>query len=107
MAIDLPSILAQILPGAIAWAELQSRHVAEVGQTLNPTGVGLAKSVGVQRPDLVRVKVVKQLPLPEEPTLTQVAIDTGLLGATTGGITLGYSILIIEGRVTPRLLSRE
>ncbi len=105
--LDLLSVLPRLLPSAIAWAELQSQHVAQTGQGLDPAGLALARSVGVQRPELIRIKLVAQIPMPSDPSLQQAAIQTGLLGADTAGLTLGHSIFITHGNLTPRVLSHE
>jgi hypothetical protein len=105
--LDLLSVLPWLLPDAIAWAEAQSRYVAQSGQRLDATGLALARSVGVQNPELIRVKVVNQIPLPTQAILQQAAIQTGLLGPETVGLTLGHSIFITEGNLTPRVLSHE
>ncbi|MFQ5799643.1 MAG: hypothetical protein ACE5H0_13260 [Bacteroidota bacterium] len=107
MNLDLRTLLPQLLPDAIAWAELQAKHVADVGRNLNSGELDLARAVGVQHPELIRVKLVDQLPLPEEPTLRQAALQTGLLGPGMVGLTLGYSIFIVQGYDTARLLSHE
>ncbi len=78
--LDLLSVLPQLLPGAIAWAELQSQIIAQTGQSLDATGLALARIVGVQRPELIRVKIVGQIPVPSDPTLQLAALQTGLLG---------------------------
>ena len=107
MAFDLRSILPQLLVPAIAWAETQSRQAQQEGQNLDPAGLVLAKRAGVKRPELVRVKTVDQLPLPAEPLLQQAALQTGLLGPGMVGLTLGYSIFVVRGHMTPRLLAHE
>jgi hypothetical protein len=105
--LDLLSVLPQLLPGAIAWAELQSQIIAQTGQSLDATGLALARIVGVQRPELIRVKIVGQIPVPSDPTLQLAALQTGLLGPQTVGLTLGYGIFIAQGNLTPRVLSHE
>jgi hypothetical protein len=105
--LDLLTVLPLLLPGAIAWAELQSQNITHTGQSLDDTGLALARSVGVQRPELIRVKIVSQIPLPTDPALQQAAIETGLLGPQTVGLTLGYGIFITQGNLTPRVLSHE
>lgn len=107
MAFDLRSLLPQLLPPAIAWAEMQSRQAEQEGQNLNPEGLELAKRAGVRRPELIRVKMVDHLPLPAEPHLRQAAVETGLLGPCMVGLTLGYGIFVVRGHMTPRLLSHE
>jgi hypothetical protein len=107
MAFDLRSILPQLLAPAIAWAEMQSRQAEQDGQDLNPAGLELARRAGVKRPELIRTKLVDQLPLPAEPLLRQAALQTGLLGPGMVGLTLGYSIFVVRGHMTPSLLSHE
>lgn len=107
MNLNLPSLLPQLLPNAIVWAESQSLHVTEVGEALTESGLALARSVGVQHPELIRVKLVEQFPLPTEALLQQAALQTGLLGPTKAGFTLGYSIFVRKGHLTHRLLSHE
>jgi hypothetical protein len=107
MAFDLRSILPQLLAPAIAWAEIQSRQAEQEGQNLNPAGLELAKRAGVKRAELIRLKTVDQLPLPAEPLLRQAAVETGLLGPGMVGLTLGYSIFVVRGHMTPRLLAHE
>jgi hypothetical protein len=104
---DLLAVLPQLLPGAIAWAQAQANHVAAVGLPLSESGLTIARKVGVRSPDQIRIKLVEQLPMPEEPMLKQAAIETGLLGPHMAGLTLGYSILICRGQDTDRLLSHE
>lgn len=104
---DLRALLPQLLPHAIAWAEFQSQHVASLGVALPKVQLDAARRVGVRHPELIRVKLVDQLPLPEEPMLRQAAIETGLLGPNMVGLTLGHSIFIVHGHNDMRLLSHE
>ena len=94
MSIDLQALLPQPLPVAIAWAEEQAAYAAQMGQSLSTVGLSLARDVGVQRPELVRVKIVDRLPLPADPVLQQAALQTGLLGPTMVGLTLGHGIFL-------------
>jgi len=107
MSIDLRAALAFLLPGASAWAEARSREAAAAGVALDESGVAIARAVGVQRPELIRVAVVDTLPLPEDPTLRVAALQAGLLGPGVVGLTLGYSVLICRGHESVRLLSHE
>jgi hypothetical protein len=77
------------------------------GTPLDGAGTKLARTVGVARPELIRVQMVPTIPMPDEARLRRAAIQTGLLGPHMGGLTLGYSIYIVAGHVTPRLLSHE
>lgn len=104
---DLRTLLPQLLPHAIAWAEFQSNHITSLGIALPKSLLNVARRVGVQRPELIRVKLVDHLPLPEEPMLRQAAIETGLLGPNMVGLTLGYSIFVVHGHDDVRLISHE
>lgn len=104
---NLAAELPRLLPLAITWVEAQEAHVLATGQTLSDLGTQLATAVGVQRPDLVRVKVVDQLPQPTHPELLAVGLQTGLLGPQMAGITFGHAIFIRQGQVSNRLISHE
>jgi len=91
---DLQALLPLLMPRAITWAETMASHVATRGIPLNQSASEDAKTVGVRRPDNIRVLTVDQLPLPEDPELRAAALETGLLAPDMIGLTLGYSILI-------------
>ena len=107
MTFNLLSVLPQLLPSAIAWAEEQSERTQQTGQPLDTTGLALAARVGVQHPERIRTQLVDALPLPEESALRQAALATGLLGPGMIGLTLGYSIFIVRGYMGRRLVSHE
>ena len=107
MPIDLRAALPLLLPGAIAWAEGCAGEAAETGVALTESGADIARGVGVQRPELIRVVVIDSLPLPEDPTLRAAALQTGLLGPHMAGLTLGYSVFVVRGQESVRLLSHE
>lgn len=107
MAIEFHAMLPSLLPKAIAWAEMQSSHIAHFGQPLNDTLISLARSVGVLHPDRIRIVEVDSLPMPDDPDLKDAALAAGLLGANMIGLTLGYSVYICRGQWTIRLLSHE
>jgi hypothetical protein len=107
MSFDLISILPQLLPLAVTWAEEQSSGAIETGHPLDAAGLALAKRVGVQHPELIRLQLVDALPQPNEPALRQAALATGLLGPGGIGLTLGYSIFIVRGHMSASLLSHE
>lgn len=104
---DLESVLPQILPSAIAWAQFHSDYVARVGESLPAQLIKVAEHVGVTQPGRIRVKLVDSLPLPDEPLLRDAALQTGLLGPDIVGLTLGHSVYIVSGHPTVRLLSHE
>lgn len=104
---DLEAELPALLPRAIAWAEGEANLVAQTGQTLTDTSQALARKVGVTHVDLIRVAIVESLPMPTDPDLRAAAVQTGLLGPSMAGLTLGYSVFARHGHVTWRLLSHE
>jgi hypothetical protein len=104
---DLAAVLSQLLPSAIAWAQARSDEVLLSGRPLDAMDLAVAKSVGVAAPERIRLLAVPQLPLPEEPSLREAALQTGLLGPGMIGLTLGYGIYLVAGYEGPRLLSHE
>lgn len=69
--------------------------------------ITLASKVGVARPELIRLQLCDCLPMPQDPLLQAIAIQTGLLGPHMAGLTLGYSILVCRGHETRCLLAHE
>ncbi len=100
-------VLFDILPQAIAWAEAQCLLAIRVGRPLDAHQCCLASAVGVAYPERVRVLEVGAIPLPTEPGLRQAAGQLGLLGHGAVGITLGYAILVLQGRLTLSVLAHE
>jgi hypothetical protein len=107
MLLDLTSILPQLLGPAIAWAESMARQVEREGKQLDVASLALASKVGVRRPNLIQLKLVTRIPLPDHSLLRESALQAGLLGSGTVGLTLGYGIFIVEGNLSPRLLAHE
>lgn len=107
MDMDIRQALPLLLPHAIAWAEQQSRQAAEIGVELPEGLTGVARAVGVQHPERIRVAIYKSLPLTADPMLRAAALQTGLLGPQMAGLTLGYSVLVCQGDESVRLLSHE
>ena len=104
---ELREALPVIIPLAIEWAVQASASGATRGQPLNARGLELARLVGVKHPETVRVMVASDLPFPEHPVLVRAANETGLLGPHVTGLTLGHTVFIREGFLSPRLLSHE
>jgi hypothetical protein len=107
MEFDLLVALPELLPSAIAWAELQSRRVTEEGDPLGESDQSMAGEVDVRRPELIRVMLVDRIPMPDNSFLKRAAIETDLLGPHTAGLTLGHSILIVKEAMNLRILSHE
>lgn len=104
---NLATLLPEILPAAIGWAEEQERQALSIGAALAPQGITDALAVGVLAPEKIRVVIAPTLPLPDDAWLQNVALSTGLLGSSFAGLTLGYAIFIVHGHSTRRLLTHE
>lgn len=104
---DLQAALPSLLPKTIAWAERESQRIANSGRALTEREQELAREVGVAKPEQIRIALVDALPLPDDPELRAAALQTGLLGRDTAGLTLGYSIFVCKGYETARLLTHE
>ncbi|MES2877478.1 MAG: hypothetical protein V4713_03580 [Pseudomonadota bacterium] len=96
-----------LTPLAIEWIERCSRDILQHGAPLNERDIVMARAVGVQYPEKIRVSLVTQLPLPTDSFLRQAALQAGLLGPNMIGLTLGYGIYICNGFNDHRLLSHE
>ena len=107
MSTDLEALLPILLPRAIKWVKEQSGHILESGSPLSDSGLALARAVGVARPEDIRILVVPKLPLPSDPDLQRVAIQTGLLGPEMVGVTFGYGMYLCDGHESNRLISHE
>jgi len=99
--------LQLLLPAAVTWGECQAAEAAAQGQPLPAGLMKVARDVGVRRPENIRVKRVEAMPLPQKEALRRAAAESGLLGAGAIGLTLGYSIFVIRGHDTVRLMSHE
>jgi hypothetical protein len=107
MKLQLATLLPQLLPPAIEWAEARSREILETGMPLSDTGIVLARAVGVVHPEKIRVSTVTALPMPDDLELRSLALDAGLLGPGMVGLTLGYGIYLCDGYFSDRLVSHE
>ena len=107
MTSNLLSILPQLLPKVIDWAEKRSAEICSSGKGLTEREESIARAVGVTHPEKIRISIVSSIPIPDDPMLQKVGIETGLLGPDTTGLTLGYGIYICAGKATDRLLSHE
>ena len=96
-----------ILPKAIAWAEAMAADIACRGAPLSVESATLARRVGVLHLDRVRILEVDAIPMPEEPDLRALAVQTGLLGPRSIGLTVGHGIYIHKDHKSSRLVIHE
>jgi len=97
----------QLLEKAVIWAQEQSRIALETGTPLDSSEFELAKMVGVEHPELVRIFEVDTIPVPNDSELRAMAEKTGLFGQDIAGITFNHGIYIKKGHRNNRLVSHE
>ena len=108
MSSNLAALLPQIAPTAIEWATRFSRMANPRGVPLIAPHIELARTVGVQHPEFIRICLVDQIPLPEDPLIQSAASQVGLVQSNMAGLTLGYTVFIrATVQADIRLLSHE
>ena len=83
-----------LLPRAVAWAEKQEQEILRHGVPLTSALTRDALRIGLKFPEKVRLRVVEEMPEPDDPELLAAAELTGLLSPFTIGLTLQYGIFI-------------
>jgi len=105
---SLEDVLPSLLPKAIAWVQSCEKKILHSGVSLNEYGLSIARRVGVSAPERIRIVLTDgQFPLPEDPDLREIGLQTGLFGPQIAGITLGHGIYISKACDSIRLLSHE
>ena len=89
--------LPEIAAKATVWAEARSREVLEKGIPMTEELQAVARRVGVKHPDRIRVLVVGEIRLSEDPHLKAAGASVGLEPTTADGLTLGYAMVIRRG----------
>ena len=93
---------------AADWAEGYASQSLAQGLALTPAQAAIAREVGVKNPALVRIRVVDELPSPQDPRLLAAAGRIGLMPQAASGMTLGYAVILKRGAENDaRLLSHE
>ena len=103
---SLQDRLPQLVALAAEWAQRVSAQAALTGAKLSPDEIRIASRVGVSSPGKVRIAVGKPFPYPEDPVLRSAAMQTGMLGPTMAGLTLGHTIFV-SAPPSIRLISHE
>ena len=102
-----PEIVTQFFPIAARWVSEMEKAILESGQQLSPQSKKDAEAIGVQRTDDVRIIGLDAIPLPSDPGLRQLAVQTGLLTDSTIGMTFGHGIAIRNGSQGRGLIAHE
>ena len=98
---------SEFFPLVVAWAEAQAAEAASQGTLLDAAGLALARRMGVERPELIRVWIQDELPMPEHPVLVKINEVVRLISPRMAGLTLGHSVFIRNGCANPFLLAHE
>jgi hypothetical protein len=99
---------AQVTARAIEWAQAQESAALGKGIPLPARLQAIARGNGVKLPQNIRLVVVDEIPLPEEPPLAGAAARLGLASSWAAGLTLGYAVIVVKGyEADPRILSHE
>jgi len=83
-----------LAPLAVAWYSEQERVLLARGRPLDSEEEKMARQMGVQHPERVRVIVAQQFPFPDNPVLAEELRTLGFGSQREGGRSLGYAILI-------------
>lgn len=103
-----PEEFEGLLVMACRWATQQEAHILKAGIPLTRAELELARKVGIQHPERIRLLRVKDIPMPSEPALAAAAEATGLLSAYTIGLTFRYGIFIRDDMwANQRLIAHE
>jgi hypothetical protein len=86
--------LNAVAPKAIKWYLAQEASLLKQGQPLPADELELARRMGVQHPEKVRVLVLAKFPLPDDPELAGQVKALGLGSDDAGGFGMGYAVLI-------------
>ena len=105
---DITRELPVMTPRVIDWAERLAYRSLREGAALEPRFAEIARSMGVRDVQKVRIVVVDQIPLPEDPHLKVAAGSVGLAQGSAAGMTLGHAVIVHRGYERDvRLLSHE
>lgn len=89
-----PQQLAALLPHAADWVAQLEASVLRDGEALNEEELALARKIGINFPEKIRLMRVATMPQPSDPTLAWAARETGLLGPKIAGVTFRYAIFV-------------
>jgi len=100
--------LPELFPHVASWITGLDKQANESGRTLNPLEYDLARRVGVDRPEDVRILSVPQIPKPDHPRVRDLAEKVGLLTPDTRGLTAVHGVIVRSDCVNDlRLLAHE
>ena len=99
--------LPELFPHVVSWITGLDKQANESGRTLNQLEYNLARKVGVNRPEDVRILSVPQIPKPDHPRVRDLE-KVGLRTPDTGGLTAVHGVIVRSACVNDlRLLAHE
>ena len=94
---SLAAQLPALAPRAVAWAEGLAAKASASGTAMSSPLLGIARHAGVRAPEKIRIVVLDEIPLPDDPTLKGAALSVGLSQGDAAGMTLGYAVFLRRG----------
>lgn len=90
----LDALLFPLWLAAVWWVRRRQSDILQRGLALTPQQLALARAVGVQHAERVRVMTATPIPLPLPPMARRVAHQVGWISPHIAGMTLGYGIVV-------------
>lgn len=91
---QLPPRMEPLVPRMLAWYNRIEDDLLQGGRELSPKEQAMARELGVDDPDRVRVVVTEVFPMPDDPALHREAVRLGLDTLPVSGRAMGYVILL-------------
>ncbi|MGI8602620.1 MAG: hypothetical protein ACR2OZ_06425 [Verrucomicrobiales bacterium] len=82
------------LPWVVLWAKSREQQIQRQGRPLTPRELDYAISVGVQRPEKIRVLVVPAIQFPGPGFLHRLSVRWGIDANAVSGLSLRYGIFL-------------
>jgi hypothetical protein len=102
-----PETVAKYFPIVVNWVTEMEKAILEQGQRLLIENRRDAEEIGICRVDDVRILVLNSIPLPTDPGLKQLVVETELITDKTTGTTFGHGIVLKNGSITRHLIAHE
>lgn len=104
----LAAQLPQLAPKAVAWAQALAARANAHGIALSAPLQEIARRAGVRAPEEIRILVMDEIPLPDDPALKGAALSVGLSQSDAAGMTLGHAVFLRRGYENDvRVMSHE
>jgi hypothetical protein len=87
-------LLSPLVLCAVWWVRTREATILSAGERLNADQMALARAIGVDMPERVRVMSVNTVPMPLPRTLQRAAERMGWLSPHIVGMALGYGIVL-------------